>query len=181
MSENSKFCNFWAISTCNTSKESIFLIEFNFTQKKYDLFEKNLKKSNFSDFFVKTDADHLSLFAYFSNLCQNFSKLSLSVLWRGFEFKSQQRRNYYLQRPRNSGRLLAPYLPPTLVRVKKGSCSVLSFKWWFLRIWMKRKWNRLWHKGHPLYSCPNAACRQLHGLLLYLAYRRAPLLLQASC
>ena len=47
------------------------LIEFNFTQKKYDLFEKNLKKSNFSDFFVKTDADHLSLFAYFSNLCQN--------------------------------------------------------------------------------------------------------------
>ena len=31
MSENSKICNFWAISTCNTSKESIFHIEFNFT------------------------------------------------------------------------------------------------------------------------------------------------------
>ena len=27
MSENSKFCNFWAISTCNTSKESIFHIQ----------------------------------------------------------------------------------------------------------------------------------------------------------
>ena len=80
MSENSKFCNFWAISTCNTSKESIFLIEFNFTQKKYDLFEKKLKKSNFSDFFVKTDSDHLSLIAFFSNLCQKISKLSLSVL-----------------------------------------------------------------------------------------------------
>ena len=53
MSENSKFCNFWAISTCNTSKESIFLIEFNFTEKKYDLFENFLKKSNFSDFFSK--------------------------------------------------------------------------------------------------------------------------------
>ena len=80
MSENSKFCNFWAISTCNTSKESIFLIEFNFTQKKYDLFEKKLKKSNFSDFFVKTDSDHLSSIAFFSNLCQKISKLSLSVL-----------------------------------------------------------------------------------------------------
>ena len=53
MSENSKFGNFWAISTCNTSKESIFLIEFSFTEKKYDLYEKILKKSNFSDFFSK--------------------------------------------------------------------------------------------------------------------------------
>ena len=96
MSENSKFCNFWAISTCNTSKESIFLIEFNFTEKKYDLFENFLKKSNFSDFFVKTDADHLSSFAYFSNLCQKISKLSLSVLWKGFEIKSHQRRTHYL-------------------------------------------------------------------------------------
>ena len=31
MSENSKICYFWEISTCNTSKESIFHIEFNFT------------------------------------------------------------------------------------------------------------------------------------------------------
>ena len=53
MSENSKFCNFWAISTCNTSKESIFLIEFNFTQKKYDLFEKKLKKIKFFRFFCQ--------------------------------------------------------------------------------------------------------------------------------
>ena len=53
MSENSKFFNFWAISTCNTSKESIFLIEFNFSQKKYDLFEKSVKKSKFSDFFCQ--------------------------------------------------------------------------------------------------------------------------------
>ena len=44
MSENSKFCNFRAISACNTSKESIFHIEFNFTQKKYDLLEEKLKK-----------------------------------------------------------------------------------------------------------------------------------------
>ena len=73
MSENSKFGNFWAISTCNTSKERIFHIEFNFIQKKYDLFEKNLKKSNFSDFFFKTDADHLSSSANFSNFCQEIS------------------------------------------------------------------------------------------------------------
>ena len=45
MSENSKFCNFWAISACNTSKESTFHIEFNLTQKKYDLFEEKLKKN----------------------------------------------------------------------------------------------------------------------------------------
>ena len=47
MSEISKFCNFWAISTCYTSKESIFHIEFNFKQKKYGLFEKLLKISHF--------------------------------------------------------------------------------------------------------------------------------------
>ena len=40
MSENSKFGNFWAISMCNISKERIFHIEFNFKQKKFDLFEK---------------------------------------------------------------------------------------------------------------------------------------------
>ena len=28
-------------------------MEFNFKQKKYDLFEKNMKKSNFFDFFSK--------------------------------------------------------------------------------------------------------------------------------
>ena len=77
-------------------RESIFLIEFNFTQKKYDLFEKKLKKSNFSDFFVKIDADHLSSLADFSNLCQKNSKLSLPVLWQGFEVKSHQRRTFYL-------------------------------------------------------------------------------------
>ena len=51
MSEISKFCNFWAISTCNTSKESIFHIEFNFKQKKYDLFEEKLKKKQIFIFF----------------------------------------------------------------------------------------------------------------------------------
>ena len=51
MTDTSNFFNFWAISTCNTSKESIFHIEFNFTQKKYNLCKKDLKKSNFSDFF----------------------------------------------------------------------------------------------------------------------------------
>ena len=53
MREISKFCDFWAISTCNTSKESIFHIEFNFTQEKYDLFEKKLKKSHFYFFLSK--------------------------------------------------------------------------------------------------------------------------------
>ena len=77
-------------------KKGFFYIEFNFIQKKYDLFEKNLKKSNFSNFFFKTDADHFSLSAYFSNLCQEISKLSSSVLWRSFEIKTHQRRTHYL-------------------------------------------------------------------------------------
>ena len=57
----SKFCNFWAMSTCKTCKESIFHTEFNFKQKIYDLFEEKLKKSNYNFFFVKINADHLSL------------------------------------------------------------------------------------------------------------------------
>ena len=47
MGEIFKICNFWAISTCNTSKKRIFHIEFNFKQKKYDLSEKNAKKIKF--------------------------------------------------------------------------------------------------------------------------------------
>ena len=35
-----------------------------------DLFEKKLKKSNFSNFFVKINADHLYSILVFSNLCQ---------------------------------------------------------------------------------------------------------------
>ena len=80
----SKFCNFGAISTFNTSKESNFYIEFNFIHK---IYEEKLKKSVFSNFFVKIDADHLSSSADFSNLCQKISKLSLPVLWKGFEIK----------------------------------------------------------------------------------------------
>ena len=60
MSEISKFRNFWPTSTYYTSKESIFHVKFNFIQKKYDFMQKKLKKNNFSDFFVKIEADQLS-------------------------------------------------------------------------------------------------------------------------
>ena len=89
-------------------KRKHFSYRIQFHIKKYDLFVKNLNKSDFSDFFVKTYSGHLSSFAYFSNLCQNFSKLSLSVLFKGFEIKSQGRRTHYLERPRNGGRIPAP-------------------------------------------------------------------------
>ena len=59
-------------------------------------FRKKLKKANFPKFFVKINADHLSSSADFSNLCQKISKLSLPVLWKGFEIKSHQRRTHYL-------------------------------------------------------------------------------------
>ena len=111
MSKISKFCNFWAISTCNTSKERIFIIEFNFTQKKYDLFEKFLKKIIF---------------------CQKISKLSLSVLGRGFEIKSHQRRPHYLNSLRNGRQLAArgglPEPPPSLIRFKNMKISILLHK-----------------------------------------------------
>ena len=75
ISKISKISNFWAISTCNTSRESIFHIEFNFKLKKYD-------------FFVKIDADHLSSTVRFSNLCNRILKLTSSMLWEGFKVKS---------------------------------------------------------------------------------------------
>ena len=85
-----------------------FHIEFNFKQKKYDLFEEQLKKSNFFNFLVKIIAsDHLFLNVCFSNLCQKILKLSSPVLWKGFEIKSHQRRAHYLNSLRNGGRLAA--------------------------------------------------------------------------
>ena len=54
MSEISKICDFWAISTCNTSKKRIFHMEFNFKQKKYDPFEKIWKNQIFLIFFSKS-------------------------------------------------------------------------------------------------------------------------------
>ena len=63
-----KICNFWAISTCNTSKKRIFHIEFIFKQKKYDLFEKKSKKFKFFQFFFKIYTDQLASIANFSNL-----------------------------------------------------------------------------------------------------------------
>ena len=107
MSEISKFCNFWAISTCNTSKESIFHIEFNFKQKKYDLFQEKLKKSFFKFFFSKSTLTSC-LQTHVSQICaKKFKKLSLPVLWKRFEIKSHQRRAHYLNPPRNGGRLTA--------------------------------------------------------------------------
>ena len=67
MSEISKFRNFWPKSTYYTSKESIFHVKFNFIQKKYNFMQKN-EKNNFSDFFVKIEADQLPL-------TKNFLKL----------------------------------------------------------------------------------------------------------
>ena len=68
MGEIFKICNFWAISTCNTSKKRIFHIEFIFKQKKYGLFEKKSKKFKFFQFFFKIYTDQLASIANFSNL-----------------------------------------------------------------------------------------------------------------
>ena len=65
-----KICNFWAISTCNTSRKGIFHIEFNFKQKKYDLFYKNVKKSK-----------EFNFFKFFSNISYFFC-LKLNSMWK---------------------------------------------------------------------------------------------------
>ena len=121
MSKNYKFCNFWAISTCYTSKESIFHTRFNFKQKNYGLFEGKLKKTNLSIFSVKIYADLLSSIANFTNLCSEVWKLSWSVLWKGFEIKSHQGRAQYLNPSRDGGwiySVVASRATPSLIRVK---------------------------------------------------------------
>ena len=84
MSENSKFCNFWAISTCNTSKESIFHIEFNFKQKKIWFVWRKNEKIKFFNFFFKIDAGHLSSNGRFSNLCQKIFKTEFACALERF-------------------------------------------------------------------------------------------------
>ena len=54
MREISKFHNFLPESTYHTSKESIFHVEFNFIQKKYDFLQEKLKKNNFFNFLSKS-------------------------------------------------------------------------------------------------------------------------------
>ena len=70
-----------------------FSCKIQFHTEKVWFYAKN-EKNNFSDFFVKIYTDHLSLSAHFSNLYQKISKLSWSVLWKGFEIKSYQRRTF---------------------------------------------------------------------------------------
>ena len=45
-----QICNFWAISACNTSKESIFLIEFKSKQKREWFEWRKIEKKGFSNF-----------------------------------------------------------------------------------------------------------------------------------
>ena len=49
-----------------TSKERIFHVEFKFKQKTYGSLLKNLKKFEFFRFWVKNEADQVSLTANFS-------------------------------------------------------------------------------------------------------------------
>ena len=56
-------------------KRKHFSYRIQFHTEKVWFIWKNLKKSNFSDFFFKTDADHLSSFANFSNLYQQISQI----------------------------------------------------------------------------------------------------------
>ena len=122
MGKNSKFCNFWAISTCYTSKESIFHIEFKFQQKSMISFKKNWKNSILFLFFfwksmlscwLKLQNFHTCAkkFENWVDLCSgkvlNFIVTKREIiLWNHLEMV-----NGYLQ-----WWLLVP--PPSLIRVK---------------------------------------------------------------
>ena len=72
-----QICNFWAISTCNTSNKHIFHIEFNFKPKKYDLVEKR-GKINSIYFFSKlplTNCLWLQMFQISGRKFQNWAAL----------------------------------------------------------------------------------------------------------
>ena len=89
-------------------QKKAFFTYISIPQRKSMIYLKEIeKKSIFSDFFVKIDSDHLFLFAYFSNMCQRISKLSLPVPWKGFEIKSHQVRAHYLK-PLRNGRQISP-------------------------------------------------------------------------
>ena len=107
MSKNSKFCNFWDILTCYTSKESIFHIKFKFKQKKVWFLSRKIEKNLIFLFFVKIDADLLSKMAKFFYLCKEIWKLSWSVLWKDSEIKSHQERANYLK-PLGNGEQISP-------------------------------------------------------------------------
>ena len=98
-----------------------FLHKIQFKTKKYDLFEKNKKKSNFFDFFFQ-NGYWLVVFdcKFFKFLVRNF-KTELLYALKGYENKSHQRRAHYLK-PRRNGRPIptggALGAPPPLTRVK---------------------------------------------------------------
>ena len=88
--KNFNFCNFWAISTIYTSKESIFHVELKFCHEKYFLFQKKIKKIGFFHFFIKNYADQLDSTTFFSKLVKKISKMTFSGLIRRLELKSHQ-------------------------------------------------------------------------------------------
>jgi len=80
-----------------------FSHKIQFHREKVWFIWKKFEKMKFFWFFFQNRCWPLVSFANFSKLCQKISKLSLSVLWRGFEIKSQQRRTHYLKWPKNGG------------------------------------------------------------------------------
>ena len=90
-------------------KISQFLTYFNILYKKRkhffkdDFLHEKLNKHQIFKFFIKIEADQLSLTKNFWKLYQWISNLSWAVLLKGFEIKSHQRTAHYLWPFRNDG------------------------------------------------------------------------------
>ena len=78
---------FLARNTWYTSNESWDYVEFKFTTKKYDLIEKNDKKSHFSHFCLENEADHFFSRANFSIFYNKNFKSGFTRGWQKLQLE----------------------------------------------------------------------------------------------
>ena len=85
---------FLARNTWYTSNESWDYVEFKFTTKKYDLIEKNDKKSHFSHFCLENEADHFFSRANFSIFYNKDFKSGFTRGWQKLQLEKSPKESF---------------------------------------------------------------------------------------
>ena len=85
---------FLARNTWYTSNESWDYVEFKFTTKKYDLIEKNDKKSHFSHFCLENEADHFFSRANFSIFYNKNFKSGFTRGWQKLQLEKSPKESF---------------------------------------------------------------------------------------